>query len=57
MKPKYWCQLAVWSAGVIAALGLSVPAFAQESLEERLQRLEKQNEEIRKNADITPKTK
>jgi phosphate-selective porin len=37
------------------ALGMSSAVFAQESLEQRLERLEKQNEEIRKNAELLQK--
>src|SRR5207245_1924114 len=55
MRPIYWNRFAQWAAGVITALGMSSAVFAQESLEERLQRLEKQNEEIRKNADVLQK--
>jgi hypothetical protein len=55
MKPKYWSQFAIMAAGVITALGTSTPVFAQESLEQRLERLEKQNEEIRKNAELLQK--
>src|SRR5689334_15548116 len=55
MKPKHWSRCAVLAAGVIIALGTTTRAFAQDSLEERLQRLEKQNEEIRKNAELLKK--
>jgi phosphate-selective porin OprO and OprP len=55
MKRAHWRLCATWMAGVVTALGMSTTAFAQESLEQRLERLEKQNEEIRKNAEILQK--
>ena len=47
MKPTYWKRLASLAAGVTMALGLSGAASGQEPLEERLQRLEKQNEDLK----------
>jgi phosphate-selective porin OprO/OprP len=55
MKGPYLRQFARMAAGVVIALGMSSAAFAQDPLEERLQRLEKQNEEIRKNAEALQK--
>jgi phosphate-selective porin OprO/OprP len=55
MKSPFWNQLARLAAGVVAALGMSSAVFAQDTQEERLQRLEKQNEEIRKNAEALQK--
>ena len=55
MKPTNWTWCALRAAGVVLALGMSPAVFAQESLEERLARQEKQIEEIRKNAEVLQK--
>ena len=55
MKATYRSRFAKLAAGVLAALGMSSAVLAQEPLEQRLQRLEKQNEEIRKNAETLQK--
>ncbi len=55
MKPNNWIRLTKLAAGAVVALGMSSAASAQEPLEQRLQRLEQQNEEIRKNADLLQK--
>src|SRR5579862_1565976 len=55
MKGKYWKRYAIWVAGVLMTLGMSSAVFAQETLEQRFERLEKQNEDIRKNADALQK--
>ncbi|HWY85829.1 MAG TPA: hypothetical protein VNX28_03840, partial [Gemmataceae bacterium] len=55
MKPTIWTRYATLAAGVVLALGMSPAVFAQESLEERLARQEKQIEEIRKNAEVLQK--
>ena len=55
MKPTNWTWCAHLAAGVMLTLGLSPAGFAQESLEQRLQRQEKQIEEIRKNAEVLQK--
>src|SRR5947209_5905004 len=55
MKPTYWSRCVKLAAGVVTLLAASSAVFAQEPLEQRLQRLEKQNEEIRKNAEILQK--
>src|SRR5262245_44379619 len=55
MKRVYWRRCATWAAGILATLGMSSVTFAQESVEQRLQRLEKQNDEFRKNAEALQK--
>src|ERR1700680_2822831 len=55
MKPTYWTWYAHLAAGVVLALGMAPAVLAQESLEERLARQEKQIEEIRKNAEVLQK--
>ena len=55
MTPSNWGRFATMAAGIMTVLGLSSGVYAQESLEVRLQRLENQNEEIRKNAEVFQK--
>lgn len=55
MNTTYRRQLGTLAATVVTALGMSSAVIAQESLEQRVQRLEKQNEEIRKNAEVLQK--
>jgi phosphate-selective porin OprO/OprP len=51
MKPTYSNLCARLAVGVIAALGFTTNALGQESLEERVQRQEKQIEDIRRSAE------
>ncbi len=52
MKPKIRGQFIKLAAGVLVALGCGGPGLAQETVEQRLQKLERQNEELRKQTEL-----
>jgi phosphate-selective porin OprO/OprP len=51
METNWWGRLKRSAGGALCSLLLAAPAFSQETIEQRLDRLEKQNEEIRRQAD------